>query len=70
MAWEQLDPATRALAEQVLSVKELEAMRLWAAGAGYRRIARILGIAPTTARDRIERGHRKLAEHLDRKEDT
>jgi len=65
MGWDELDPDTRAAAERVLTAKELDALKLWTAGAGYRRIGRILGIAPTTAKDRIERAQRKLADTLE-----
>lgn len=51
----------RELAERLLTVKELEALKLWEAGAGYRRVARMLDIAPTTAQDRVRRALRKLA---------
>ncbi len=64
MGWEGVDPDTRAAAERVLTDRELDALKLWLAGAGYRRIARVLGIAPTTAKDRVERAQRKLADTL------
>jgi predicted DNA binding protein len=68
VAWASLDPRTREVAERVLTAKQLEALKLWDAGAGYRRVARMLGIAPTTAKDRVQRALEKLASALDQDE--
>jgi len=58
------------VAERVCTTAELEALRtreaLWRLGApaGYRSVARALGISPTTARDHIESAERKLGRVL------
>jgi len=61
VSWATLPPEVRELAERVCTRKELEALKLWDAGAGYRRVALMLGISPSSARDRIVRAVRKLA---------
>ena len=46
----------------VITMAEYQALRLHLEGYGYRRIAVVLDISITTARDRIKRGNRKLEE--------
>lgn len=48
------------LAAELCTPKELEAFVLWNRGAGYRRIADLIGISVSTARDRVDRARRKL----------
>lgn len=50
----------RTLAERILTEKELEVWKLVAAGYGRRRIARILAISNSAARERIDSASRKL----------
>lgn len=52
------------LSEQICTPKEHEAFVLWNRGAGYRRVADQLGISFSTARDRVHRALRKLADHF------
>lgn len=58
------------IAERVCTAKELEALILWNRGAGYGRIADMLDISPSTARDRVKRARRKLLPHLPETEET
>jgi DNA-directed RNA polymerase specialized sigma24 family protein len=58
MSWEAVDPAIRAMAARVCTPPQLEALKLWEDGLGYRRIASKIGISTSSARDRI---HRALA---------
>ena len=60
MSWASLPAEFRALAEQTLTPLELDAYRLWEDDLGYIRIGRVLGIAPSTARDRVQRSVRRL----------
>jgi predicted DNA-binding protein (UPF0251 family) len=55
----------RQLCIDVLTVKQLEAVKLKAAGAGTRQAARILGIAPASYRDRLSAARLKLLKALD-----
>lgn len=64
MSWQTLDPAIRELAEAVLTPKQLEAYRLWEDGLGYSRIADLLGISTSSARDRIHRSLRTIEHHF------
>jgi len=50
------------VAERVLSVRQLEAYRLYEAGMGYKRIALMLGIGPDSARDLVTRASRRIKE--------
>lgn len=50
-----LPPEIRSVAESVLTEKQMVALRLWANGAGYRRIGIILGVSMSTARGRVTR---------------
>ena len=60
MSWQTLPPELRELALTVLTAKQMEALKLWDAGAGYRRIGVQLDISPSTARDRVQNAVRKL----------
>lgn len=60
MSWSTLPPDLRELAERVCTGKEVDALKLKAAGYGRRRIAVILGIGETSVRDRIRGGERKI----------
>ncbi len=59
--WSNLEPATRRLAEELCTAKELTALRLWENGCGYRRIGNILGISMSTARGRVYRALDKIS---------
>lgn len=47
-------------AREVCTEKELEALKLWDMGWGYRLVGRHLGIGWTTARDRVQRALDKI----------
>ena len=53
----------------LLTPAEREAVTLHELGHGYRSIARILGIATTTVRDRLDRAAARIANHLDEERD-
>ena len=60
MSYSELDPATRTIAERVLTRKQLDVFKLWCAGAGTARIAIMLDVAESTARGHLRRAHQKL----------
>lgn len=60
MAWKTLPPELRELAERVCTPKQLDALKLWDAGLGYRRIGLALHVSPTTARDLVQRALQKM----------
>jgi DNA-binding CsgD family transcriptional regulator len=60
VSWTKLDPDFRALAESVCTEKELEALRLTAAGYSQRRIAEVLGVGRQAVRDRLASAARKI----------
>ena len=60
MSYAELDPATREIAERVLTRKQLDVFKLWCAGAGTARIAIMLDVAEATARAHLRRAHQKL----------
>lgn len=64
-AWNELDPKMRALMEEVLTPKQLEAVKLLNAGYGTRTIARSLGVAVSSVRDRLESAERKILKALE-----
>lgn len=55
MAWEGIDPAIREVAERVCTAKQLEVMKLIAAGYSIRGIARALEIDRKTVKERVDR---------------
>ena len=55
MSWAALPPDVRKAAERVCTPEQLQALKLWHDGAGYKRISLILGIGISTARGRIDR---------------
>lgn len=52
-------------ARNVCTPTELAALHLAEQGLGRRRIALILHIAPTTARDRVNRARQKIADKIE-----
>lgn len=56
-----LPPAVRQAAEQHLTRKQLDVLKLYLAGFGTRRIAALLGIAEPTAREHLRRATERLA---------
>lgn len=63
--WNALDPELRELAERILTRRQLDTLKLHACGAGYDRIARVLGISRTTARGHLDAALTKLRAHPD-----
>lgn len=70
MSWSTLPPEVRAIAEEVCTPKELEALKLWDGGAGYRRVGLMLGVDKSTARDRVQRALQKIAERAEAQGDV
>lgn len=62
MSWSTLSPETRELIERVCTPKEVEALRLKAAGYGTRRMAIALGISRAAVRERLASAARKVAQ--------
>lgn len=56
MSWEALDPEFRAIAERVCTERQLDVLRLKSRGAGWQRIAQILGLSKATVREHFKRG--------------
>jgi DNA-binding CsgD family transcriptional regulator len=65
MSWSDLPPELQTAAKTAMTAREFEAYRLWEDGLGYGRIALVLGISPSTVRDRIKRGIRKVEAALE-----
>jgi DNA-binding CsgD family transcriptional regulator len=53
------------LAKKVCTPKQLEALDLWRRGVGKRRMGDLLDIDPSTARDRVRAGLRRLGRALE-----
>ena len=61
MKWSELPLELQAKCEMHLTERELVALKLYVNGNGYGAVARYLGIAKSTARDRIQRAVRVLS---------
>lgn len=64
MTWDALEPELREAAARVCTPQEIDVLRLYAHGLGYRAIAKTLGIDRDTARNRLTRASRKIREEL------
>jgi DNA-binding CsgD family transcriptional regulator len=64
VGWSTLDPELRAIAERVLTARQLDALKLKAGGMGRRRIAVALGISEAAVRDRLAAAARKIREEV------
>lgn len=62
MSWNDIPPDLRKIINTVCTTKEIEALRLIAAGYGQRRAARILGISRDTLRHRLDNAKHKIAQ--------
>jgi DNA-binding CsgD family transcriptional regulator len=58
----------RAVAERVLTRKQLDVFKLWMAGAGTARIAIMLDVSQSTARVHLRRAQQKVKIEMERKE--
>lgn len=65
MSWNHLTPELQTIAQQVLTRKQLDVLKLHLAGCGTRRIATMLDISEPTAREHLRRALAKLRPHLD-----
>lgn len=59
-AWEGVSPELRDLIERVCSPRQIEALKLKAAGAGAKRIGLALGIDESAARGLLRRAERRI----------
>lgn len=65
MNWTTLPPDIREAALNSCTPDELDALKLYALGYGYRAIGRALGITRDTARNRLERASRKIRDYIE-----
>jgi FixJ family two-component response regulator len=64
MAWANLEPGFRALTERVCTEAEVEVLKRVADGAGYKTVARELGITREAERDRWRAADRKIRQEV------
>jgi DNA-binding CsgD family transcriptional regulator len=60
VSYSSLPPNTRAIAEEILTRKQLDVFKLWANGYGAVRISLILGVSEATVRGHLRRSLQKL----------
>lgn len=65
MSWQGVPRELVELAEATCTAKELDALKLKAAGVSNRGISRALGISSATGRDRLERAFVKIRRAAD-----
>jgi DNA-directed RNA polymerase specialized sigma24 family protein len=63
--WATLPPEVREAMHAVCTPDEIDTLKLYAGGMGYRRIASALGITRDTARNRVDRALNKIRRHLE-----
>lgn len=63
-------PELRAIAERVLTTKQLDVVKLLAAGYSLRRIALLLGVSRSAVRERAEGAQRRMQAELDRMKES
>jgi DNA-binding NarL/FixJ family response regulator len=51
VSWEGVDPEFRTLAERVCTPRQVDVLKLKSSGAGWQRIAQILGLSKATVRE-------------------
>lgn len=59
-SWEGVDPELREVIERVCSPRQIEALKLKAAGAGAKRIGLALGVDESAARGLLRRASRRI----------
>lgn len=66
MSWERLDPEFRKLAERpgVLTERQLEVLKLKAAGAGWKRIAQHLDLSVATVKEHFRAASLRIRKEL------
>jgi len=60
-----ISPEEWAIAKKVCTAKQLAALDLWRRGAGWKRIATVLAIDPSTARAHVRAGRRRIVAALE-----
>lgn len=65
MTWDTINPRYRQLAQQHLTPRQLQVLKLRLAGHSFRTIGRSLGISEATVRGHHERALDILARHTD-----
>lgn len=68
--WADVSPDLREVIERVCTRRELEVLKMKAAGAGRRTISLALGISESAVRDRLNAAQRKIQAELDRLDET
>ena len=58
--WDGVDPELRAIIERSCSARQIEALKLKAAGAGAKRIGAALGIDESAVRGLLRRAERRI----------
>lgn len=54
-----------AVARQACTARQITALDLWRRGAGSKRISLVMGIDPSTAREHVRRGLKRLSDTLE-----
>ena len=62
--WTTLPPHIREAMRATCTPEEIDTLKLYAGGMGYRTIGRALGVSRDTARNRVERATTKIRRHL------
>ena len=65
MSWDRLSPELRALIEEVCTEKQINVLKLKAAGVSTRGIARVLDVDPVTVRGHLERAYKRIRARAD-----
>jgi DNA-binding CsgD family transcriptional regulator len=68
MAWSDLSPETREIAQRVCTREQLEVLKLKAGGIGFRTIGLALGISREAAKDRFRRAEANIRQERERLE--
>ena len=66
MSWDAVEPEIRAVALRVCTPDQIDVLKLYSEGHGYRVIGRTLGISKDTARGRLEAATKRIREEVER----
>jgi len=67
VSWNKISPELRGVIETACTPKQLEVMKLQAAGMSQRRIADVLNVDRTNIKDLMGRAHRNIRDELARR---
>lgn len=68
MSWSEISPELRDVVETACTPRQIEVVKLQAAGMSKNGIARVLDCDRANVRDLLERAHRRIREELARRE--